>query len=99
MAEFDYSNTILMLRPIGPDATASLRSHHNDNRLILHFEDTVSRVSGYDDASSRECTPIVSCPPELVLHLRFDPEPKDATKASSSGPTRDATSSCWKTQT
>ena len=81
MAEFDYSNTILIVKPVGPDATASLRSDHNTNRLMLfHFEDGVSSVSGYDDSRSRECTPYVSRPPELQLHLQFDPEPKDATQ-------------------
>ncbi len=79
MAEFDYSNTILIVKPVGPDATASLQSDHNTNRLMsFHFEDGVSRVSGYDDSRSRECTPYVSRPPELELHLQFDPGPKDA---------------------
>ena len=81
MAEFDYSNTILVVKPVGPDAAASLRSEHNTNRLMsFHFEDGVSSVSGYDDSRSRECTPYVSRPPELELHLQFDPEPKDATQ-------------------
>ena len=81
MAEFDYSNTILIVKPVGPDAIASLRSDHNTNRLMsFHFEDGVSSVSGYDDSRSRECTPCVSRPPELQLHLQFDPEPKDATQ-------------------
>ncbi len=81
MAEFDYSNTILIVKPLGPDAIASLRSDHNAKRLMsFHFEDGVSSVSGYDDSRSRECTPYVSRPPELELHLQFDPEPKDATQ-------------------
>ena len=81
MAGFDYSNTILIVKPVGPDAAASLRSEHNTNRLkSFHFEDGVSSVSGYDDSRSRECTPYVSRPPELQLHLQFDPEPKDATQ-------------------
>ena len=81
MAEFDYSNTILIVKPVGPAATASLRSEHNTNRLkSFHFEDGVSRVSGYDDSRSRECTPYISRPPELQLHLQFDPGPKNATQ-------------------
>ena len=81
MAEFDYSNTILIVKPVGPDAAASLRSEYNTKRLIsFHFEDGVSSISGYDDSRSRECTPYVSRPPELELHLQFDPEPKDATQ-------------------
>ena len=69
------------MKPVGPDATASLRSDHNTIRLMsFHFEEGVSRVSGYDDSRSRECTPYVSRPPELELHLQFDREPKDATQ-------------------
>ena len=33
MAEFDYSNTILIVKPVGSDAITSLRSEHNINRL------------------------------------------------------------------
>ena len=81
MAEFDYSNTILIVKPVGSDAAASLRSEHNTNRLkSFHFEDGVSSISGYDDSRSRECTPYVLRPPELQLHLQFDPGPKDATQ-------------------
>ncbi len=81
MAEFDYSNTILIVKPVGPDAAASLRSGYNTNRLkSFYFKDGVSSVSGYDDPRSRECTPYVSRPPELELHLQFDPEPKDTTQ-------------------
>ena len=81
MAEFDYSNTILIVKPVGPDAAASLRSKHNTNRLkSFHFEDGVSSIAEYDDTRSRECTPYVSRPPELQLHQQFDPGPKDATQ-------------------
>ncbi len=81
MAEFDYSNTILIVKPVGPDAAASLRSEHNTNRLkSFYFKDGVSSVAEYDDTRSRECTPYVSRPPELELHLQFDPGPKDATQ-------------------
>ena len=48
--------------------------------MSFHFEDGVSRVSGYDDSRSRECTPYVSRSPELELHLQFDSDPKDATQ-------------------
>ncbi len=78
MAEFDYANTILIIKPVGPDAAASLRSEHNTNRLkSFHFEDGISSVADYDTTRSRECTPYVSRPPELQLHLQFDPPPKD----------------------
>ena len=81
MAEFDYSNTILIVKPVGPDAAASLRSEQNTNRLkSFHFEDFISSIVEDDDSRSRECTPYVSRPPELQLHLQFDPEPKDATQ-------------------
>ncbi|CAD6592077.1 MAG: hypothetical protein ASARMPRED_005971 [Alectoria sarmentosa] len=81
MTEFDYSNTILIVKPIEPNAIASLRSDHNTNRLMsFHFEDDVSSVSGYDDSRSREYTPYVSRPSELQLHLQFDTKPKDATQ-------------------
>lgn len=81
MVEFDYSNTILIVKPVGSDAIASLRSDHNTNRLMLfHFEEDVSRVLGYDDLRSRECISYVSRPPELELHLQFDLEPKDVTQ-------------------
>ena len=81
MAEFDYSNTILIVKPVGPDAAVSLRSEQNANRLkSFHFEDGTSSVAEYDDTRSRECTPYVSRPPELQLHLQFDRGPKDATQ-------------------
>ena len=81
IAKLDYSNTILIVKPVGPDATASLRSEHNANSLMsFHFEDGDTIDSGYDDSRSRECTPYVSRPPELELHLQFDPGPKDATQ-------------------
>ena len=81
MAEFDYSNTILIVKPVGPDAAASLRSGYNTNRLkSFHFEDAISSIVEDDRTRSRESTPYVSRPPELELHLQFDPEPKDATQ-------------------
>ena len=81
MVEFDYSNIILIVKPIRPDAIASLRSKQNINRLkSFHFEDGISSVLEYDDSRSREYTLYVSRPPELELHLQFDPEPKDATQ-------------------
>ena len=81
MAEFDYSNTILIVKSVGPDTAASLRSEHNINRLkSFHFEDGVSSVLGYDDSRSRECIPYVSRPSELELHLQFDLGPKNATQ-------------------
>ena len=33
MAEFDYLNTILIIKLIGPDAIVSLRFKYNINRL------------------------------------------------------------------
>ncbi len=33
MAELEYSNTILIVKPVGTDAAALLRSEHNANRL------------------------------------------------------------------
>ena len=81
MAEFECSNTILIVKPVGTDAAGLLRSEHNANRLkSFHFEDGVSSVADYDDTRSRECTPYVSRPPELELHQQFDPGPKDATQ-------------------
>ena len=78
MEEFDHSNTILVVKPVGPIATDSLRSEHNASRLAsFHFDDAVSTFSLYDDSRSRECTPYFPPPAELELHLRFDPEPKD----------------------
>ena len=81
MAELDYSSTILIIKPVGPDAAASLRSEHNTKRLMsFHFKDGFNSTSGFDDPRSRECTPYVSRPSELELHLQFDPGPKDATQ-------------------
>ena len=78
-AEFDYSNTILVVKPVGSDTAASLRSEPNTNRLkSFHFEDGVSSVLGYDDSKSRECTTYVLRPPELQLHLTQNP--KNATQ-------------------
>ena len=80
MVEFVYSNTILIVKLVGPDAIVSLRSDYNTNRLMLfHFEDGVSNVLGYNDFRSRKCTSYVLRPPELELYLQFDLEPKDAT--------------------
>ena len=63
MAEFDYSNTILIVKPVGPDAAASLRSEHNTKRLIsFHFEDGVSSVSEYKDSIVRVATVASSFP-------------------------------------
>ena len=68
--EFDYLNIILIMKSIELNATASLRSDYNINRLIsFHFEDDVSSVSGYDDLRSREYTPYISRPLELELYL------------------------------
>lgn len=36
--------------------------------------------SQYEDPRSRECTPYVSRPPEIELHLKFHPKPKDPTR-------------------
>ena len=84
--EFDHSNTILIVKPVGPDAAASLRSEHNTNRLKpFHFGDGVSSVTEYDDIRSRECTPYVPRPPELQLHLQFDQDRKMPRKVSSVG--------------
>ena len=45
MAEFDYTNTILIVKPVGSDAAASLRSEHNTNRLkSFYFEVGVSSI-------------------------------------------------------
>lgn len=66
MAEFDYSNTILIVKPIRPDTAVSLRSKHNINHLkSFYFENSVSSVLGYDDLRSREYTLYVSPPPKL----------------------------------
>ena len=48
--------------------------------ISFHFEDDVGSFSGYYDSRNRECTLYVSRPPELELHLQFDPGPKDATQ-------------------
>lgn len=70
IVEFDYSNTILIVKSIEPDATASLRSDHNTNRLILfHFKDDISSISEYDDLRSRKYTLYISRPPKLELYL------------------------------
>ena len=45
MAEFNYTNTILIVKPVGSDAAASLRSEHNTNRLkSFYFEVGVSSI-------------------------------------------------------
>ena len=45
MAEFDYTNTILIVKPVGSDAAASLRSEHNTKRLkSFCFEVGVSSI-------------------------------------------------------
>lgn len=72
------ASTPVLIKPVGPDATASLRSEHNANHLMsFHSEDGVNVVSRYDDSRSRECTPFVSRPPELEFHLQYDPIPTD----------------------
>ena len=74
MAELDYLNTILIVKPVGPDAAISLRSKQNANRLkSFHFEDGTSSVAEYDDTRSRECTgpdtPLRFFSPEFVVEL------------------------------
>ena len=80
MAEFNYSNTILIVKPVGPDAAASLMSEHNVNRLkSIHFEQDVNSIADHSkNARTRESTPYVSRPPELQLHLELDPGPEHA---------------------
>ena len=81
MAEIDHSNTILIVKPVGPAALNALRSERNTSRLMsFHFEDGASNVSRYEDPRSRESTPYVSRPPEIELHLKFHPKPKDPTR-------------------
>ncbi len=82
MAEFNYSNTILIVKPVGPDAAASLMSEHNVNRLkSFHFEQDVNSIADRSkNKRSRECTPHVSRPSELHLHLELDPGPEDVTQ-------------------
>lgn len=49
VAELDDSNTILIIKPAGADATAPLRSKHNTRRLIsFHFEHSVSSILGFE---------------------------------------------------
>lgn len=81
MAAIDHSNTILIVKPVGPAALDALRSEHNTSRLMsFYFEDGASNISRYEDPRSRECTRYVSRPLEMELHMKFDPKPKDATQ-------------------
>lgn len=81
MAELDYSNTILIIKPVGPVASEVLQSKHNVNRLVsFHFADGVSSVSQHTSSSSRECTPFVPRPSQIELHLKFDSPPHDPTR-------------------
>ncbi len=75
MAEFDHSKTILVVKPVGQAALEMLRSGLNVDRLVLFqfsdsfHEETTSRAS-------RKCTSYILSPPEIQLHLRFDPKPQ-----------------------
>ena len=78
MAEQDHSNTILIMKPIAPDALSALRTKHNVDRLMsFHFDDSVGSVPEVHGIRSRECTPYFSRPPETELHLKFNPKPKE----------------------
>ena len=75
MAGFDHSNTIFVLKPVGPAALEALRSGPNASRLFsFHYPDFDSLP---ENSRSRKCTPYVIPPPEIQLHLKFDPIPKD----------------------
>ena len=55
IAEFDYSNSILIVKPIGPDAKVSLYSKHNINYFkLIYFKDDINSVIEYDDIRSRK---------------------------------------------
>ena len=78
MAGFDHSNTILVLTPVGPDASEALRSKPNASRLFsLHYPGSDSTTSLSEHSESRECTPYVVPPPQIQLHLKVDPIPKN----------------------
>ena len=65
-AKFDYSNTILVVKPVGSNAAVSLRSKHNINRLkLFYFENGIGSILGYDDLKSRKYTTYVLRPSEL----------------------------------
>ena len=80
MADSDYANTALIVKPVGADTALSLRSKHNAHCLdSIHFGDDTSFSTRQGD-SSRECTPFVPRPSELELLLKLNPGPKDCTK-------------------
>lgn len=75
MAEFDHSKTILVVKPVGQAALEALRSGLNANRLVsFQFSDSFHEET--TSRASRECTPYILPPPEIQLHLRFDPKPQ-----------------------
>lgn len=78
MAGFDHSNTIFVLKPVGPVALEALRSEPNSGRLFsFYYPDFNGTTSLSQQSGSRECTPYVVPPPEIQLHLKFDPIPKN----------------------
>ena len=45
IVEFDYINTILIVKPVGSDAIVSLRSKYNTNHLkLFYFEIGISSI-------------------------------------------------------
>ena len=78
MAGLDYSNTILIVKPVGPAALEALRSEPNAGRLFsFQYPGFDSTISLPEQSGSRECTPFILPPPEIQLHLKFDPIPKN----------------------
>lgn len=78
MIEFDYLNTILIVKLIESNAIVSLRFDYNTNRLILfYFEDDVSSILEYNNLRSYISIFYVLRSSKLELYLEFNLKLKD----------------------
>ncbi|MCJ1463081.1 hypothetical protein MMC07_001686 [Pseudocyphellaria aurata] len=87
MAQYDqdYSDTIFIVKPVGPAATDALMSPANISRLVsVDFRQTLSPVAQSmaqqmaqeSDSGSREVTRYCPPPPEIQLHVKFTSLPR-----------------------
>ena len=70
IVEFDYLNTILDVKSIRSNATVSLRSKYNINRLkLFHFENDINSVLEYNNLRNYKYIFYVSRSSKLELYL------------------------------
>ena len=68
--EFDYLNTIFIVKSMRLNITISLRFKYNIKYLILfYFKNCINSIFEYNDSRSRECIFYILRSSKLELHL------------------------------